>query len=88
MRYASLEKLCLALYYACNKFRHYVLANTCVVVSQYDVIKSLLPNPIFSWQMGKWTHALVEYDLTFGSLQATQKSGDSRFCFRPYPWSG
>ena len=30
-RYAHIEKLCLSLYYACAKIRHYLLCNTCVV---------------------------------------------------------
>jgi hypothetical protein len=27
MRYVFIEKLCLSLYYACSKFRHYILAS-------------------------------------------------------------
>ena len=30
-RHVHLEKLCLALYYACSKFRQYILSSTCVV---------------------------------------------------------
>ena len=30
-RYAHIEKLCLSLYYACAKMRHYLLSSTCVV---------------------------------------------------------
>jgi hypothetical protein len=30
-RYAHVEKLCLSLYYACAKIRHYLLSSTCVV---------------------------------------------------------
>jgi hypothetical protein len=43
-----------------------------VVVSQYDVIKSLLHKPILSGRMGKWAYALIEYDLTFEPLRATK----------------
>jgi hypothetical protein len=32
-RYAHIEKLCLSLYYACSKLRHYLLSSTCVVAS-------------------------------------------------------
>jgi hypothetical protein len=31
-RYVFVERLCLSLYYACAKFRHYLLTSTCVVV--------------------------------------------------------
>ena len=32
MRYTFIEKLCLSLYYACSKLRHYLLSSTCIVV--------------------------------------------------------
>jgi hypothetical protein len=58
-RYVFVEKLCLSLYYACSKFRHYILSSSCIVVCQYDVIKHLLLKPILSGRMGKWAYALV-----------------------------
>ena len=36
-RYTFIEKLCLSLYYACTKLRHYLLSSTCIVVCQTDV---------------------------------------------------
>jgi hypothetical protein len=36
-RYVFVEKLCLATYYACTKFRHYILSSTCMIASQFDV---------------------------------------------------
>jgi hypothetical protein len=41
-RYVFMEKLCLSLYYACSKFRHYILFSSCIVACQYDVIKHML----------------------------------------------
>jgi hypothetical protein len=32
MRYVFIKKLCLSLYYACSKFRNYILASHCTVV--------------------------------------------------------
>jgi hypothetical protein len=40
--YVFMEKLCLSLYYACSKFRHYILSSSCIVTCQYDVIKHML----------------------------------------------
>ena len=48
-RYTFTEKLCLSLYYACTKLRHYLLSSTCIVVCQTDVIKRMLQKPIFEW---------------------------------------
>jgi hypothetical protein len=67
-RYVFVEKLCLSLYYAFSKFRHYILSSSCIVVCQYDVIKHMLLKPILSGRMGKWTYALVEYDLAYEPL--------------------
>jgi hypothetical protein len=69
-RYTFVERLCLSLYYACSKFRHYILSSFCIVACQYDVIKHMLLNPILSGRIGKWAYALVEYDLAFEPLRA------------------
>jgi hypothetical protein len=67
-RYVFVEKLCLSLYYACSKFRHYILSSSCIVACQYDVIKHILLKPILSGSIGKWAYALVEYDLAYELL--------------------
>jgi hypothetical protein len=68
-RYAHIEKLCLSLYYACAKMRHYLLSSTCVVACQADVIKHILYQSILRGRIGKWTYTLIEYDLTFEPLK-------------------
>jgi ribonuclease HI len=65
-----LEKQCLSLYYACSKFRHYVLASRCTVVCQYHVVRYMLNKPILSSRLGKWAYSLIEYDLAFEPLRA------------------
>ena len=69
-RYVFIEKLCLSLYYACTKLRHYLLSSTCVVACQTDVIKYMLQGPILSGRIGKWAYALIEYDLAYESLKS------------------
>ena len=69
-RYTFIEKLCLSLYYACTKLRHYLLSSTCIVVCQTDVIKHMLQKPILSGRIGKWAYALVEYDLACEPLKS------------------
>jgi hypothetical protein len=46
MRYTFIEKLCLSLYYACIKLRHYLLSSTCYVACQTDIIKYMSQKPI------------------------------------------
>jgi hypothetical protein len=68
--YVFMEKLFLSLYYACSKFRHYILSSSCIAACQYDVIKHMLLKPILSGRMGKWAYALVEYDLAYEPLRS------------------
>jgi hypothetical protein len=37
-RYSFIEKLCLSLFYACSKLRHYLLSSTSIVACPTDVI--------------------------------------------------
>jgi hypothetical protein len=69
-RYSFVEKLCLSLFYACSRLRHYLLASTCVVACQANVIKHMLQQPILSERIRKWAYALIEYDLTYESLKS------------------
>jgi hypothetical protein len=71
-RYEFIEKLCLSLYYACSKFRHYILSSSCTVVCQHDLVKFMLHKPILSGRMGKWIYSLVEYDLFYEPLRAVR----------------
>ncbi len=69
-RYVFIERLCLCLYYACTKLRHYLLSSTCIVTCQTDVIKHMLQMPILSGRIGKWAYALIEYDLAYEPLKS------------------
>jgi hypothetical protein len=71
-RYTFIEKLCLSLYYACTKLRHYLLSSTCYVACQTDIIKYMLQNPILSGRVDKWAYALVEYDLRCEPIGSTK----------------
>jgi hypothetical protein len=69
-KYTFIEKLCLSLFYACSKLRHYLLSSTCVVAYQANVIKHMLQQPILSGKIEKWAYALIEYDLAYESLKS------------------
>jgi hypothetical protein len=69
-RYSFMEKLCLSLFYACSKLRHYLLASTCVVACQADVIKHMLQQLILSGRIGKWAYALIEYNFAYEPLKS------------------
>jgi hypothetical protein len=69
-RYSFIEKLCLSLFYACSKLRHYLLSSTCIVACQVDVIKHMLQQPILSGRIGTWAYALIEYNLAYEPLKS------------------
>jgi hypothetical protein len=71
-RYTHVERLCLVLYYASYKFKHYLLSNTCTVACKHNVVKHLIQKPILSGMMGKWAFSLVEYDLVYEPLRAAR----------------
>jgi hypothetical protein len=50
-RYLFIEKLCLSLFYACTKLRHYLLSSTCVVTCQANIIKHMLQQLILSGRL-------------------------------------
>ena len=45
-RYTPIEKLCLSLYFACTKLRHYLIKYQVYVVSQIDLMKYMLSRPL------------------------------------------
>ena len=71
-RYSFVERLCLSLYFACTKLRHYLLSSECKVFSQTDVIKHMIHRPILSGRIGKWAYGLIEYDLAYESLKSVK----------------
>ena len=64
-RYTPIEKLCLALYFACTKLRHYLIKSQVYVVSQTDLIKYMLSQPIIVGGLRKWSLALSEFTLVY-----------------------
>jgi hypothetical protein len=71
-RYTSMEKLCLSLYYACSKFRHYLMSGMCIIACHHDVVKHMMHMLILSGRMCKWAYSLVELDLGYEPLKAVR----------------
>ena len=64
-RYTLVEKLCLALYLACTKLRHYLIKSQVYVVSQTVLMKYMLSKPLIIGQFDKWSLALLEFTLVY-----------------------
>ncbi|XP_021816121.1 uncharacterized protein LOC110758551 [Prunus avium] len=65
LNYSPIEKLCLALYFAATKLRHYMLPSVVQIISKTDLIKYMLTRPIIRGRIGKWTMALSEFTFQY-----------------------
>nr|KYP76636.1 Retrovirus-related Pol polyprotein from transposon gypsy [Cajanus cajan] len=72
IKYNPLKKLCMSLYYACTKLKHYIKPYDVFVFCRNNVIKYMLSKPILHSRVGKWALSLTEYSLTFVPLKATK----------------
>ena len=61
IRYTSIEKLCLVLYFSCLQLKYYLITSEVYVISQTDVIKYMLSSPMLHGHVGKWMLALIEF---------------------------
>ena len=64
-RYTPIEKLFLALNFACTKLRHYLIKSRVYVVSHTDLMKYMLNCPIIIGRIGKLSIALSEFPLIY-----------------------
>ncbi|CAL8152706.1 unnamed protein product [Prunus armeniaca] len=65
LNYSPIEKLCLALYFAATKLRHYMLPSVVQIISKTDLIKYMLTRPIICSRIGKWTMALSKFTFQY-----------------------
>ncbi|XP_070667421.1 uncharacterized protein [Malus domestica] len=72
INYSTVEKLCLAVFFAASKLRHYMLPSVTQVIAQTDVIRYMLTRPIVKGRIGKWTMALSEFSLQYVPQKAVK----------------
>ncbi|XP_037495675.1 uncharacterized protein LOC119370840 [Jatropha curcas] len=65
LKYNKIEKLCLALVWACTKLQHYFSSYTTYVISESNPLKFLMERPVLNCKMAKWVSVLAAYDLKF-----------------------
>ncbi|KAA0039306.1 uncharacterized protein E5676_scaffold169G00990 [Cucumis melo var. makuwa] len=70
VNYSPIEKMCLALFFAIDKLRHYMQAFTVHLVAKADPIKYVLSRPIISGCLAKWAVILQQYDIVYISQKA------------------
>ena len=65
VNYSPIEKMCLALFFAINKLRHYMQEFTVHLVVKVDPIKYVLSRPIIFGSLAKWAVLLQQYDIVY-----------------------
>ena len=78
-RYKRIEKLCLALYFACMKLRHYLIKSQVYLVCQTDLMKYMLSRPLIIGRIGKWSLALSEFTLVYFPLKLVKGQALANF---------
>ena len=65
VNYNNIEKSCLAVVFASQKLRHYMLAHTTHLISKIDPLKYLLSKATLTDKLAKWMMVLSEFDIEY-----------------------
>lgn len=64
--------MCLSLYFAATKLRHYFLSTTVLVIARTDLIKYMLTRPVLKGRIGKWILGLSEFTFRYVPMKAVK----------------
>ena len=78
-RYTPIEKFGLALYFPCTKLRHYMIKFQVYEVSQIDLMKYLLRQPLITGRFGKWSLSLSEFTLVYFPQKLANEQASTNF---------
>lgn len=70
LNYSFIEKGCLAIVFASQKFKHYMLAHKVKLITKIDPLKYLLSKVMLTGRMAKWVMILLEYDIEYVEQKA------------------
>ncbi|KAG9444322.1 hypothetical protein H6P81_015662 [Aristolochia fimbriata] len=63
LNYTPIEKTCLALIFAVQKLRHYLLAHSTNLISRADPLKYIMSRPILSGRLGEMGASSLEFEI-------------------------
>lgn len=64
MKYPPIEKDCLALIFAVQKLRHYMLSHKVNLISRVNPLQYLMTRPILSGRLARWAIILLQFSIT------------------------
>ena len=69
-RYSPIEKTCLALVWATQRLRQYMIAFPILLLAHMDPLKYLFEKPALTGRIAKWQLLLSEFDITYVTQKA------------------
>lgn len=72
LNYTPMEKACLAVVFATQKLRHYMLSHTVHLVSKIDPLKYMLSRIALTGRLAKWVMLLSEFDIKYFDRKAVK----------------
>ena len=69
-KYSIIEKACLAVVFASQKLRHYMLTHTTRLIAKIDLLKYLLSKAAPTSHLTKWVMILSEFDIEYVERKA------------------
>ncbi|KAG9446524.1 hypothetical protein H6P81_012652 [Aristolochia fimbriata] len=79
LNYSPIEKTCLALIFAIQKLRHYLLAHSTNLISRADPLKYIMSRPILFGRLAKWVLLLSEFEINFVPQRAIKGQAVANF---------
>ncbi|KAI0519707.1 hypothetical protein KFK09_007166 [Dendrobium nobile] len=72
IRYPTIEKHCLALIFAVQKLRHYMLSHQVNLISSVNPLQYLMTRPTLSGRLARWSMILLQFEITFIPLRVVK----------------
>lgn len=70
LNFIAMEKTCLAVVFATQKLRHYMLAHSVKLIAKIDPLKYLLSKATLTGRLAKWVIILSEFDIEYVDQKA------------------
>ncbi|KAL0288972.1 UNVERIFIED_CONTAM: hypothetical protein Sangu_2635200 [Sesamum angustifolium] len=79
LKYSPIEKVCLALFYAIKKLRHYFEAYSIRLVSRANPVKFVMSRPVLSERLAKWSIVFNQYEIEYVPQKALKGQALANF---------
>lgn len=70
LNYTNIERTCLAVVFASQKLRHYMISHKIQLIAKFDPLKYLLSRSTLTGRLAKWVMVLSEFDIEYVDRKA------------------